>query len=270
MLVFSYHKSGTSLFARVMPKVADALGLRLGTQYGMVWDIDARPDICLLPHSLLASGIGRPYRAIRVVRDPRDIWVSGYLYHRHTNEPWCINTNFDPTPPIRVPRVDYAFQHRPERWKRRYLAALGGKSYQQNLLDRDRDAGLAFELAGYTGCTLDAMRAWRLAGPDVLDVRLEDFSGDYDGAMLTAFRHLGFTAAECEAAIPLARSEDIARMDDAAIASRPQIHSRDISKWRAFLTAGQVAQFEALYGDLIVGLGYRLARDCPSAEAPVA
>jgi hypothetical protein len=265
MLVFSYHKSGTSLFARVMPKVAAALGLRIGTRYGMVWDIDPALDICLLPHSLLASSLTRPHRAIRVVRDPRDIWVSGYLYHRHTQEPWCVNTDFDPTPPIRVPRVDYAFQHRPERWKRNYLAALGGKSYQQNLLDRDRDAGLAFELAGYTACTLAAMRAWRTTGPDTLDIHLEDFSHDYDAAMRRVFRHLGLSDDDCATAVGVARSEDIAGMDDAAIASRPQIHSRTLSKWASFLTADQVARFEQMHGDLILGLGYRLARDCPAA-----
>ncbi len=265
MLGFSYHKSGTSLFARVMPKVAAALGLRIGTLYGLVWDIDPHFDIGLLPHSLLASPLTRPYRAIRVIRDPRDIWVSGYLYHRHTQEPWCVNTDFDPTPPIRVPRVDYGFQHRPERWKRKYLAALGGKSYQQNLLDRDRDAGLAFELAGYTACTLEAMRAWRSPSPDTLDIRLEDFSSGYDAAMLRVFRHLGLSDDDCALAVELARSEDIARMDDAAIANRPQIHSRTISKWAGFLTGEQIARFEQLHGDLILGLGYRLARDCTAA-----
>jgi hypothetical protein len=49
-------------------------------------------------------------------------------------------------------------------------------------------------------------------------------------------------------------------MDEAAIARRPQIHSRVISKWREVLSADQVAGFEEAYGELISGLGYELER----------
>jgi hypothetical protein len=149
MLVFSTHKSGTSLAASVMNKIASRFGLTLLNRYGYVPIIDPAPDIVLLAHSLVSALPARPFRAIRIVRDPRDIWVSGYLYHRRTAEGWCINTNFDPTPPITYPRVDFSFQHFPEPWKRAYLAGLAGKSYQQNLLDLCQEDGLAFELSRY-------------------------------------------------------------------------------------------------------------------------
>lgn len=258
IFVFTYHKTGTSLFAHVMDRVAAAFGLRVGVLYGQVWAIDPALDIVRFPHSLLGLTLDRPYRAIRVVRDPRDIWVSGYLYHRHCQEGWCVNADFDPTPPIRFPRVDFAFEHRPERWKRRYLASLGGRSYQQNLLARSRDDGLAFELEGYTAVTLEAMRSWRLAGPAVMTVGLEHLMADYDAGMLAVFRHLGFDEPACAEAVRLARSEDVGRMDDAALAGRPKIHTRTVSKWREVLSPGQVALFEARHGDLITALGYRL------------
>lgn len=177
ILVFTYHKSGTTLFDRVMRRVAEQFGLRLMQQYGMAYDIDTAADIVLLPHSLLGFRLARAYRGIRLLRDPRDIWVSGYLYHRRTQEHWCINTNFDPRAPITYPRVDFSMQHRSERWKRKWLERLNGRSYQQNLLDRDQVAGLDFELQGYTGCTLEAMRAWR-PDPAVLDVRLEELAAN--------------------------------------------------------------------------------------------
>ena len=151
ILIFSYHKTGTTLFDRVMRKLAERFGLSVTVQYGMAHHIDSHADIVLLPHSLSGFALARPYRGVRVIRDPRDIWVSGYLYHCRTNEGWCVNTNFNPTPPITYPRVDFSLQHRPERWKRNWLARLNGKSYQQNLRERDRAAGLDFELAGYTG-----------------------------------------------------------------------------------------------------------------------
>ena len=96
-----------------------------------------------------------------------------------------------PRSPIHASTIP--FEHYPESWKRAYLARLGGKSYQDNLLERDREAGLAFELAGYTGCTLDAMRGWTLATPDVLQVQLEDVMCDFDGALGAIFKHVGFS-----------------------------------------------------------------------------
>jgi hypothetical protein len=270
LLCFSYHKSGTSLFLHVMTKVCERLGLTLANHYGLVERLDPEPDVVLLPHSIIRGPLRQPYRAIRMIRDPRDIWVSGYLYHLRCDEEWCRNSDLDPTPPIGWPRVDYSVLHWPEDWKRRYLKRLSGKSYQQNLLDRSRDEGLAFELDGYTGCTLATMRDWASNGIDALDVKLEAVMADFDGSMLRVFDHFGFTASQRQAALIVARSEDVGRMDDAAIAARPQINSRTISKWRTVLSVAQVGRFEERHADLISELGYEpIAGDVDSPKTHV-
>jgi hypothetical protein len=256
LICFSYHKSGTSLLLHVMTKVGARLGLRLANHFGLVQHLAPEPDIVLLPHSVLRCRLDRPYRAIRMIRDPRDVWVSGYLYHLRSIEEWCINTDLDLTPPILWPQVDHSVAHWSDDWKRHYLGRLNGRSYQANLLGRSREAGLDFELAGYTGWTLAAMRDWKLNGADALDIRLEDVMADFDGAMLRIFDHFGFTAGQTRSALEEARSEDIRRMDDFTVAERPQIHSRTISKWRGVLSAAQSARFEERYGDVIRALGY--------------
>jgi hypothetical protein len=176
IIVLTYHKTGTVLFHSIMASVAAHFGLTFGQYFGRVERVDPALDVVLLAHSLVGPRFAaRPFRAIRVVRDPRDIWVSSYLYHRRCSEAWCTNTNFDPSPPITFPQVDYSFQHHPESWKQRYLARLGNKSYQQNLLERDRSAGLAFELEGYSGQTFEAIRSWRLgAGRTLLRAETTD------------------------------------------------------------------------------------------------
>ncbi len=242
-----------------MRKVTERLGLKLANHYGLVERLDPKPDVVLLPHSMLRGGIGWPYRAIRLIRDPRDIWVSGYLYHLRCDEPWCRNSDLDPTPPIGWPRVNYSMIHWPEDWKRRYLERLGGRSYQRNLLDRSLTDGLDFELGGYTACTFKTMQEWARNGVNALDVRLEDVMMDFDGAMLRIFDYFGLTIKQSQAALEVARSEDIRRMDDAAILERPQISSRTISKWRDMLSTTQIACFEDSYGNLIRELGYEAA-----------
>ncbi|MGD0102887.1 MAG: hypothetical protein ABSC06_02480 [Rhodopila sp.] len=248
-----------------MTKVSERLGLTLANHYGLVEQLDLGSDIILLPHSILRSPLDQPYRAIRLIRDPRDIWVSGYLYHLRCDEEWCRNTDLDPRPPIQWPQVDYSVTHWPEDWKRRYLERLRGKSYQQNLLDRSLADGLDFELEGYTSSTFTAMREWALNQADALDVKLEDVMSDFDGAMRCIFDHFGFTTAQSQAALEVARFEDVRRMDDVAMAERPQIYSRTISKWRDVLSATQIARFEELHGDLVCALGYEQAGPVPSA-----
>jgi len=256
ILVFSYHKTGTSLFLNVMTRIARTMGLRLANLYGPVGRVPANADIVLLPHSLLFGPLPAGCRAVRIVRDPRDVWVSGYLYHRHCNEPWCTNAVTDPTPPILLPRVDYAMMHWPEPAKAAWLHRLDGRSYQRNLLDRTQEQGLDFELEGYTAATLAAMEAWRFGPAAVADVQLEAIMADFDGTMTALFASLGFSPNACRIALETAQAEDINRMDDDAIAARPQIHAREISKWRGVLTEAQTRRFEARYGGLIERLGY--------------
>jgi hypothetical protein len=256
-----------------MTKVSERLGLTLVNCFGQVDQISPDPDVVLLPHALLSQSAvadlrDRPHRAIRMICDPRDIWVSGYLYHQHCAEQWCTNIDMDPTPPIGWPQVDHSFAHRSEDWKRKYLERLKGKSYQLHLLDREVAEGLEFELNGYTSCTLAAMREWTSYHLEVMDVKLEVVMANFDNAMLRIFNHFGFTVEQSLAALDVARSEDIRRMDKATLALRPQVHSLVISKWNDFLSAAQVAGFEASYGDLIRELGYEragIALDMPDS-----
>ncbi len=103
-----------------MTKVSQRLGLTLANHFGLAERIPPDPDVLLLPHSLLSQTAGpicevvKPCRAIRMIRDPRDIWVSGYLYHQHCKEKWCTNADIDPASPILWPQVDHSFVHRPE------------------------------------------------------------------------------------------------------------------------------------------------------------
>ena len=64
------------------------------------------------------------------------------------------------------------------------------------------------------------MRAWRWQSPNLLDIRPPDqVAHDFDATMQLILRHLGFTDAELPAALAAAATQDIARMDDAAVAA---------------------------------------------------
>lgn len=260
LVVFTYHKTGTAFFENVLRRVGERFGLRMAKFYGMVPALPGGPDIVIVAHSLLTALPPRSFRAVRSLRDPRDIWVSGYLYHRHCEEPWSISTDFDDRGPIVFPRVPIVFQHRRERWKRDYLCGLGGRSYQANLLERDRAAGLRFELDHYTGETLEAMRGWaHAADPRIRDVRMEEIAADFEGTMAGVFRHLGFPETVLSELLALAAREDVGRMDAATLEANRHIHGRELSKWRGFLSTAEVRLIESRFGDVIERHGYRLS-----------
>jgi hypothetical protein len=226
---------------------------------GLVSAIDRSPQIITFAHSLIGFDLKSvPHRSVRLIRDPRDVWLSGYLYHRHCTEPWCVNERFDTTPPILFPRVPFSQQHRSEEWKRSYLASLNSVSYQRNLLTRDNDAGLAFEMDHYADWTVRAMASWQ-PDSDTIDIKLEDFMADFDGTLITILRHFGISEIDIPGVLKAAASADINRMSDARIKINPHIHSRSISKWRDMLTSKQIATFEARYGNAINALGYPLS-----------
>jgi hypothetical protein len=234
------------MFIKIMTKLARHFGMSMETVFGLARAPNRSTDIVLFAHSLLDFDLaGFDYRGVHFVRDPRDVWVSGYLYHRRCKEEWCVNTALIPIHPIRYPQVPVSLQHRPESWKKAYLEGLGGKSYQQNLLDLDQRNGLAFELDRYAAWTIEAMSSWEPRPGEILETQMEAFAKDFDGTMAAILSHLGFADDRLAIALQIAATEDTSRMDDRRIKSDPHIHSRKLSKWRDFLGAEQLKVFEA-------------------------
>lgn len=97
LLHFSYHKCLTVYFMRVMKRAFVTVGPRgVTTTFRHLnsraeWFDQARNDYAMV--SLNNStpdlrGLG-DVRMSRFMRDPRDLLVSGYFYHRRGAEPWC-------------------------------------------------------------------------------------------------------------------------------------------------------------------------------------
>lgn len=91
----AYHKAGTVWFRKIFDDLAKRYGLRL--EQGIRGkSIDPESDIALYPHSwdfnreILNA---RSFRGTHMVRDPRDLVVSSYIYHLRTDEAWALRPN---------------------------------------------------------------------------------------------------------------------------------------------------------------------------------
>lgn len=254
--LFCYHKVGTILIGNIFKNIADLFGKSFVLAVGKVDTIDHTKDIVHFLHSIIGCELSKfPHKGVRIIRDPRDVWLSGYLYHRRCDEAWCINKNFDTTRPILMPRVPYSQQHRSEDWKEQYINSLNGKSYQENLNELDKESGLNFEMDRYCDWTITEMVSWK---PDIdtIDIMIEDFMEDFDGTLTKILLHCGFRESDIPKALEACAGEDIKRMSNEQLLNKPHIYSRSISKWRSMIDPLQLAQFERRYGNAIKSLGY--------------
>jgi hypothetical protein len=170
-------------------------------------------------------------RASHMVRDPRDIVVSGYHYHLWTKERW-----------VHIPREEY-----------------GGKTYQEYLKGLDQDEGIAVEIHRQSGIMFKGMAAWDYARPEFLELRYEDVIADEASWFTRLFRHYGFTEEAVAESVSIAEEFSFSKITGRKIGeqqSEDHLRSGRHGQWRAEFTPEHVALFKELTGDLVLQLGY--------------
>jgi hypothetical protein len=179
------------------------------------------------------------FRLSRFIRDPRDLVVSGYFYHRRAAEDWvCIDS---PT------EEDWYFANAaiPSGLRER------GGSFAEYLQEVPLEDGLLAELE-LRGPHFESMARWPATHPDILTLRYEDILGHETRAIdeLVAFYGLnsieGWLLRHFGARYSLAR-----RAGDS--------HVRDPSagQWRKHFTPRVRQVFDSKYKTLLKQLGYK-------------
>jgi hypothetical protein len=242
---------------KVFREIAHENYWRFKTLAGMQTTIPQDRDVVLYAHSLIDfHHMDRPWVGVHVIRDPRDIIVSGYLYHLRTGEEWCTNSNFDLQRPILSPRVPYTEEHKAEEWKENYIKSLGGISYQENLLKRSQSDGLYFEMDNMAGWAIENMAEWDYNMKNVLEVKFEDLMADYDHVFQSIFEFIGLKPEQADLGLKIAEKHDIGRKTDDEIKKIEHVSSKKTNRWMDFFEEGHKAYFKEKFGSILVDLGY--------------
>jgi hypothetical protein len=227
----AHHKAGTVWFRRVLQAVATEYGLRFfgGSQD----DLPPQADLFFQDNSWIDADALQAFRGSHVIRDPRDLVVSGYHYHLWTGEAWA---------------------HEP--WP-----SLGGKTYQEHLRSLDEDGGLHAEIDRVAKMALDMVR-WDYDDARFVNLRYEDVVADGSTAFTTIFQHYGFSDAA------VARSTEIAlgfTLEKAAAIPKPEgkshVRSGKPGEWRDRFTAAHLEHCKEAMADTLVALGYESGTD---------
>ena len=146
-----------------------------------------------LPFALTAGRVdGRDaYRMVHVVRDPVEVLISGYLYHRRlpADEQWL----FRPAP-----------------------GDLSGRSHAERLRAASPTEAMRAELRAADDELRMLVLAYRHVerDPHSVNVKLESFFEDFDGAVASALRFLRFDEADIPRCVALAREFDTERWSE--------------------------------------------------------
>lgn len=237
LLIGTYHKTGTVWMQRVFNNLAKTLGTNFR-------DSDFGPELTnpvpgyyLQDHSQFPQSLFKAnHSGFRMIRDPRDVVISGTHYHLKSHESW-----------LHEPRAD-----------------MDGMSYQQalNACATPVDQYL-FEMKNVAYQTCQQMVADFDRLPEFATVRYETWITDPDMKDFEAtMQRLGFSGAD------LAAAKDVF-FKFSLFGERKHVdqHTRSgkVHQWRNVYTREMADSFIALYGDALIQLGYEENHDWVTA-----
>lgn len=258
MFLFCYHKSGTVLLSKIFKNISKVLGLNFYQIYGCCDKLPEKPDIVLFCHSCISEDILRneDFIGIHIIRDPRELIASGYLYHLRTKEEWCNKKPSDLEEDFKFPMIPTFLAHTSKEIQKEYIDELDGKSYKSVLQELSIDDGIIFEMDHYSGWTLDCMQTWNYNDSKIYEVKFEDIMDDFDTSFINIFKKLGFNQTLLLQCIQIAQKEDVKKMDIDIINKNNHISKDGYQKWQKYFNNNLKQTFIKRYPTLLSDLGY--------------
>lgn len=228
-----YHKVGTVWFGRILRHVAAHFGLSFvsATRLTTIRAYESgtvRPDVLLDLGSHVDISLLDRYRASHMVRDPRDLIVSAYFYHKWTEEKWA-----------NVPDPQYE-----------------GMSYKAWLNRMPKDEGLMLEMEK-SKFWIEHMADWAFGNPCVFEIKYEELIADEERIFHSLFRHYGFTENAARKACGIARRYSFNEFKKKRQPGEvSHLRSGLTQEWRSHFTDDHIARFKSLYPGIVSKLGY--------------
>ncbi|MCS4188214.1 sulfotransferase domain-containing protein [Salinibacter ruber] len=176
-------------------------------------------------------------RVTRFERDPRDLVVSGYYYHKDASEHW--------TEIVAPTDADFRVVngHAPGVLRDRDMSFAG------YLNEVDKEQGLIAE-AKFRKYHFDAMRKWSRSA--VPTFRYRDIIGNEVDVFEQVFNEYDVTAREKKRGLKMARKYALGGEKEQS----EHIRNPNPSQWREHFTPAVKASFNNMYPDLIPDTGY--------------
>jgi len=246
LLIFCcHHKVGTSWFAKILPSISAEYKIPLVQQDQL--KLPDGPAIFFQDHSEVNLSGLENYRGAHIIRDLRDIVVSGYYYHLWTREKWAKK-------PMNV-------SHKDLNENNSLLPINKNKdmSYQQFLNSLSREEGLLVEINRASKSVIKDIMKWDYNNKDFFEFKYEDIMENEDKIFQQLFHHYGFNDVAIETSIKLAKQfsfKNRTGRDIGDIGKKSHMRSGKLQQWKQEFNEEHKALFKKLHGEDLIKLGY--------------
>jgi hypothetical protein len=232
----AHHKAGSFWIARILQEISKNHVLEFKILDWGVNNISLYPDADILydNHSMVVLD-RENYIGSHMIRDPRDVIISGYFYHLWTSETW-------------------AHEHSVE----------FGMSYQQKLNSFSKSKGIEFEMAHIGSDSIGNMRNWSFNDPKILELKYEELIADPDVIFEGLFKHWRVGASYLDECMEISRKYHMFNQTGRKLGQvDPRSHMRSglPGQWKEHFTELHTQQFKEKFGDILIKLGYEKNND---------
>ncbi len=226
VLVGTHHKAGTTWMRVIFEKISRKHSLVF---HNLSKDSRYPDEFDLLfeTHSKFELGsIQTPFRGMHIIRDPRDVIISGCFYHQKAKEYW-----------LHEPR---------QKWQ--------GLTYQQKINSyRNIDDRIIFEMENVGKGYVEEIMRWDYRNPHFIEIKYEDLIRDINLTLFhKIFTFLGFPGSAIPEILDIAYSNSLF----SGKVNSAHVRSGKVKEWRKYFKPIHRDRFLELFGDCLVRLNY--------------
>jgi hypothetical protein len=222
----THHRAGTLWFEQIFRDIASEYLLKF--QRCRQAELEKDTIFFLEEHSRINLKKLDNVIASHMIRDPRDMCISGYFYHKKCKESWVLsNDSFD------------WLIHRCGLNRNNFPRNI---NYQSALNSMDVDDGIAFELLMVTKFMIIQMINFNKTNSSVKTIKYEDFRLNPQDNFHNLFKYYNFSDEEIDICLQIADKYNIDRListDDPAHVSGGRIR-----EFKKFFTDKHFAVFQ--------------------------
>ena len=228
-----YHKVASKWLTKILRNIAKEYNLSF--QNCRQKELRKNTDIFVQNHSLVNFSKLPSYKGSHIIRDPRDVIISGYFYHLWTDEKWA-----------HISKEEF-----------------GNKSYQEYLNSLKQEEGILAEIKRASK-EIKEMVDWNYNNSNFIEIKYEDLIYQEEIIFAKIFQHYGFNKEAIELSLKIADKhsfKNVAKRKIGEVATKSHLRSGRPSQWKELFSEQHKKYFKSLLGDAVVKLGYEANND---------
>ncbi|MBR9704036.1 sulfotransferase domain-containing protein [Candidatus Pacearchaeota archaeon] len=225
----THHKCGTVWFGNIFQKISKKFNIKY--QSCKQDELDKDTNIWMQNHGDIDfSKINKHYVGSHMIRDPRDVLISGYFYHKWCSEEWCNRKRDD----------------------------FNNKSFKDILNELSKDKGLLFEMEHITRSYINILKKWNFNNPNILEIKYEDYITN-ENNFIDLFEKYKFNNQTINEAFKIVKLCHFKNKTKRNLGDeKEKVHTRKGSPgdWKNHFKEVHKIKFKELYPDILIKLGY--------------